>query len=489
MSEQRKQAGWNLDNSYASLPPIFYTIIEPNPVRSPKLAILNESLVAELGLDANLMKSEQSLQILAGNKAPKGSEPLAQAYAGHQFGNFTMLGDGRALLYGEQITPNGVRLDIQLKGSGRTPYSRGGDGRAGLGPMLREYIISEAMHGLGIPTTRSLSVVTTGEAIVRETKQPGALMARIASSHIRVGTFQFAANMGEYEDLQALADYTINRHYPELKDKENKYLLLLEEVVKRQAALISQWQLVGFIHGVMNTDNMSISGETIDYGPCAFMDTYDMKTVFSSIDTQGRYAYGNQPGIGGWNLARLAESLLPLLHEEQEEAIRQAQEVLSAYPEYFQANYLNGMRVKLGLFNKKGEDLSLIHELLELIEKYNADYTNTFRALTMEKLEENELFKSDKFAQWQTKWSERLEKQQESKHESIELMKQHNPTIIPRNHRVEEALDAAVEKGDYHVMEKLLAALKNPYDYSADNLEYTELPPKTSGGYQTYCGT
>lgn len=311
-------------------------------------------------MNKDLLKSDQGIEILAGNSAPSGSTPLAQAYAGHQFGHFNMLGDGRALLYGEQITPDGERFDIQLKGSGKTPYSRGGDGRAGLGPMLREYIISEAMHGLGIPTTRSLSVVTTGESIIRETLQQGAVMTRIATSHIRVGTFQFAATYGTYEDLQALADYTINRHYPALEEKENKYLLFLEEVTKRQASLIAKWQLVGFIHGVMNTDNMSISGETIDYGPCAFMDTYDMNTVFSSIDTQGRYAYGNQPGIGAWNLARLAESLLPLIHEDQEEAIRLAQEVLTAYPEYFQTNYLKGMRAKLGLFHEEEGNIALV---------------------------------------------------------------------------------------------------------------------------------
>ncbi|MEK4522498.1 YdiU family protein [Psychrobacillus sp. FSL W7-1493] len=489
MSETRNQAGWNLDNSYTSLPPMFFTIIDPNPVSSPKLTVLNESLAYELGLNKDYLKSEQGLQILAGNSAPAGSKPLAQAYAGHQFGHFTMLGDGRALLYGEQLTPDGKRFDIQLKGSGKTPYSRGGDGRAGLGPMLREYIISEAMHGLGIPTTRSLSVVTTGESIIRETLQQGAVMTRIANSHIRVGTFQFAATYGTYEDLQALADYTINRHYPALEDRENKYLLFLEEVTKRQASLISKWQLVGFIHGVMNTDNMSISGESIDYGPCAFMDTYDMNTVFSSIDTQGRYAYGNQPGIGGWNLARLAESLLPLIHEDQEEAIKLAQEVLSAYPEHFQTNYIKGMRSKLGLFHEDEANLALIQELLELMQKYKADYTNTFRALTMEELDENELFKSDEFNDWQAKWLDRLEKQQGSKQEAIQMMKEHNPTVIPRNHRVEEAIKAAVDRGDYRVMEGLVSVLQNPYDYSGDNQEYSKLPPDSSCGYQTFCGT
>ena len=308
-----KEIGWNFDNSYARLSKLFFTSTNPTPVSSPKLIIFNESLAKSLGLNGKKLQGKDGVDVFAGNVIPEGASPLAQAYAGHQFGHFNMLGDGRAILLGEQISPQGVRVDIQLKGSGRTPYSRGGDGRAALGPMLREYIISEAMHALGIPTTRSLAVVSTGEPVIRETDLPGAILTRVASSHIRVGTFQYVANWGNVEELRELADYTLKRHYPEIEKGERRYLSLLQEVIKRQAELIAKWQLVGFIHGVMNTDNMAISGESIDFGPCAFMDTYDPATVFSSIDREGRYAYGNQPYMGGWNLARFAESLLPLL--------------------------------------------------------------------------------------------------------------------------------------------------------------------------------
>ncbi|HEU4965779.1 MAG TPA: YdiU family protein, partial [Bacilli bacterium] len=331
MGNEHTETGWNLDNSYARLPEVFFSVISPNPVYAPKLIVLNQPLASSLGLDAQALQSEEAVAVLAGTQVPEGSVPLAQAYAGHQFGHFTKLGDGRALLVGEQITPSGERFDIQLKGSGRTPYSRGGDGRAALGPMLREYIISEAMHGLGIPTTRSLAVVTTGEPIYRETKLPGAILTRVAASHLRVGTFQYAAQWGTVEDLRALADYAIQRHYPEADKAENRYLALLQEVIKRQAALVAKWQQVGFIHGVMNTDNMTIGGETIDYGPCAFMNTYDPKTVFSSIDVQGRYAYGNQPYIAGWNLARFAETLIPLFDDDQEKAVQIVQDAISAY--------------------------------------------------------------------------------------------------------------------------------------------------------------
>ena len=313
-----KETGWNFDNSYARLPKSFFSGTNPTPVRSPKLITLNHQLAASLGLNAEALQSEDGVAVLAGNRIPEGASPLAQAYAGHQFGHFNMLGDGRAVLLGEQITPQGKRVDIQLKGPGRTPYSRGGDGRAALGPMLREYIISEAMHALGIPTTRSLAVVTTGEAVIRETELPGAILTRVAASHLRVGTFQYVAKWGTVEELRILADYTLKRHFPDVEADGNPYLSLLQEVIKRQAELIAKWQLVGFIHGVMNTDNMAISGETIDYGPCAFMDVYDPATVFSSIDRQGRYAYGNQPSIAGWNLARFAETLLPLLDDNQE---------------------------------------------------------------------------------------------------------------------------------------------------------------------------
>lgn len=329
--DESLEAGWNFDNSYARLPQLFLSSINPTPVRSPQLVILNEKLATSLGLSIKALQSEEGVAVFAGNGIPEGASPLAQAYAGHQFGNFTMLGDGRAVLLGEQMTPQGERVDIQLKGSGLTPYSRGGDGRATLGPMLREYIISEAMHGLGIPTTRSLAVVTTGESVIRENDLPGAILTRVAASHLRVGTFEYVLQWGNVEDIRVLAEYTIERHYPHVEEGEDRYLHLLQEVIKRQAMLIAKWQLVGFIHGVMNTDNMAISGETIDYGPCAFMDTFDPAQVFSSIDRQGRYAYGNQPNIGGWNLTRFAEALVPLLHDNQSEAVELAQGALEEY--------------------------------------------------------------------------------------------------------------------------------------------------------------
>lgn len=350
--------GWNFENSYAHLPESMFTRIKPTPVRKPELVILNEPLATTLGLNSTALHSKEGVQNLAGNEVPEGTVSLAQAYAGHQFGHFTMLGDGRAALIGEQITPQGERVDIQLKGAGRTPYSRGGDGRAGLGPMLREYIISEAMHGLGIPTTRSLAVVTTGETIIRETEQPGAILTRVAASHLRVGTFQYVAAWGTVEDVRTLADYTLQRHYPEAVSQENRYLFLLREVIGRQAELIAKWQLVGFIHGVMNTDNMALSGETIDYGPCAFMDVYHPETVFSSIDQQGRYAYGNQPGIASWNLARFAETLLPLLADDQEQAILLAEEEIADFKERSYHHWLSGMRGEARNLQRRGRGCS-----------------------------------------------------------------------------------------------------------------------------------
>lgn len=482
------KTGWNLDNSYARLPQSFFTSHQPVPVRSPGLIILNDRLAGSLGLDAEALQSEEGAAVLSGNRVPEGAMPLAQAYAGHQFGHFTMLGDGRALLLGEQITPRGERVDIQLKGSGRTPYSRGGDGRAALGPMLREYIISEAMHALGIPTTRSLAVVTTGESVIRETDLPGAVLTRVADSHLRVGTFQYVAKWGTEEELRILADYTLKRHYPDVEADEDRYLSLLQEVIKRQAALIAKWQLVGFIHGVMNTDNMTISGETIDYGPCAFMDSYDRATVFSSIDIQGRYAYGNQPQIAGWNLARFAETLLPLLHENQAEAVKLAQNAISDFTELYHGNWLVGMRAKLGLFNEEIQDETLINSLLSMMQKYQADYTNTFRALTFDKLENTVLFGTPEFAQWYELWQARLGRQQESRDSSNQLMRKSNPALIPRNHRVEAALEAAV-KGDYSVMKRLLNVLSNPYAHSPEQEGYSTPPAPSTRPYQTFCGT
>ncbi|WP_226669995.1 protein adenylyltransferase SelO [Metabacillus litoralis] len=489
-SNERNEIGWNIDTSYARLSHSFFTEQEPNPVESPKMIILNSSLAQSLGLNIGSLHSEGAVSVFAGNAKIEETMPLAQAYAGHQFGHFNMLGDGRALLLGEQITPKGERVDLQLKGSGRTKYSRGGDGRAALGPMLREYIMSEAMHALGIPTTRSLAVVATGEHIIRETELPGAILTRVASSHLRVGTFEYAANFTTIEQLKELADYAINRHYPEIEADENKYLSLLNKVISRQAELITRWQLVGFIHGVMNTDNVTISGETIDYGPCAFMNEYDPATVFSSIDVQGRYAYGNQPKIGGWNLARFAEALIPLLNENEEKALELAQEAVLEYPKMYHANWLTGMRAKLGLFTEEEQDEVLINNLLEMMKNHHADYTNTFRALANEKLEDTNihLFRTSEFTTWHNKWQERLSKQEESLTSSYEWMKKSNPAVIPRNHLVEEALEAAVENDNYRVMENLLEVLSNPYKDSAESI-YCSLPPESFGPYRTYCGT
>ncbi|MCA1065824.1 YdiU family protein [Rossellomorea aquimaris] len=480
-----KKAGWNLENSYTRLPGAFFTRQDPAPVDSPELIVLNDEMAGSLGLNAE----ELSAEILSGNDIPVGAEPIAQAYAGHQFGHFNMLGDGRAVLIGEQITPEGERFDIQLKGGGRTPYSRGGDGRAGLGPMLREYIISEAMHGLGIPTTRSLSVVTTGEPIYRETEQKGAILTRVAASHLRVGTFQFASKFGSVEDLRALVDYAVERHYPQGMNAPNRSLHLLQEVIKRQAALLAKWQLVGFLHGVMNTDNMTISGETIDYGPCAFMDLYNPETVFSSIDTGGRYAYGNQPPIAGWNLARFAESLLPVLHDEQQTSLELAQEAVYEFPKQYESLWMKGMRDKLGLFNEEDGDRVLAEDLLDLMKKDGADYTNTFRGLALDEELDSSLSGSKEFDQWKERWYERLDRQKETRTDACELMRKSNPAVIPRNHRVEEALGAAVERGDCSVMKRLLAVLSNPYELSPGDIEYTHLPDRPDRPYRTYCGT
>ncbi|WP_432362368.1 protein adenylyltransferase SelO [Sporosarcina sp. UB5] len=486
MTESRK-IGWHFDNSYSRLPEPFYAKTDPEKAPSPELVIFNHPLAESLGLNAEALQSEEGVDILAGNRIPEGAAPIAQAYAGHQFGHFTMLGDGRAVLLGEQMTPEGKRIDIQLKGSGRTPFSRGGDGRAALGPMLREFIISEAMHALGIPTTRSLAVIVTGAPVQREEPLEGAVLTRIAASHIRVGTFQYAAARQVVEDLRTLADYTIDRHYPEVANDPNPYVSLLRKVMEKQASLLAKWQLVGFIHGVMNTDNMAISGETIDYGPCAFMDTYDPATVFSSIDRQGRYAYGNQPGIAEWNLARFTETLLPLFDEDQEKAIDIAEQTLSGYAKLYHGYWLAGMRSKLGLFNEDQQDETLVKDLLKIMKDNQADYTNTFRALTIGDLNALPMCKTTEFNEWHARWKARLESEAKSESAVKQLMRENNPSIIPRNHRVEEALEAAVE-GDFSVMESLLAALENPYAYSADQEKYVA-PSASETPYRTFCGT
>lgn len=643
-------AGWNLDHSYAALSPSFYSSIEPVPAANPQAVLLNDALAEELGLNPEWLRGEEAAAVFGGNLLPEGSQPLAQAYAGHQFGNFTRLGDGRAVLLGEQLTPKGRRLDIQLKGSGRTPFSRGGDGRAALGPMLREYIVSEAMHALNIPTTRSLAVVATGEDIQRETPLPGAVLTRVAASHLRVGTFQYALRWGGVDALRELADYAIDRHYPEIRhiaaeaarqtlpeppevpadeaasegieeseppkgaggaeedllkiadqadgdrsqasgeasearpnaeseppkgaDEAGRdrpqiaeqtaggesYALLLRSVMESQASLVSRWMLIGFIHGVMNTDNVAISGETIDYGPCAFMDAYDPATVFSSIDTGGRYAYGNQPYITLWNLSRLAEAMIPLLDEDPDRGMAIAEEILAGFERLYLDNWFDGMRAKLGLSNREEEDEKLIADLLDLMKAFRADYTNTFVGLTFgvpgadavarasepraeaadseagnaelgfagiageseadggfsagEADEANEgpsaeqadgagasgyrpasfpgadaLLASGEYRVWRERWRERLERQTDSPDEVRERMRAHNPAVIPRNHRVEEALAAATQSGDYGPLRRLLAALAQPYAHSAEQAEYAQLPPEADGGYRTFCGT
>ena len=478
-------SGWNLDHSYARLPAMLHEHLEPTPVREPRMAVFNHALAQSLGLIPAALAERPA--IFAGNELPDGASPLAQAYAGHQYGHFTGLGDGRAILLGEQITPTGERYDVQLKGSGPTPFSRRGDGRAALGPMLREYIISEAMHALGIPTTRSLAVVTTGEKVFRQESQPGAVLTRIAASHIRVGTFEWAAAHGDKAALQALADHTLQRHYPELATAEAPYLALLEGVMERQARLIAQWQCVGFIHGVMNTDNVALSGETIDYGPCAFMDAFDPATVFSSIDRQGRYAYGNQPKIAQWNLARLAEALLTLLHADEKQAVEIANKAIENFKTTFEGYWLSGMRAKLGLFTEEAEDRALIESLLMWMHEHKADFTNTFRSLGI--TSNSMLYDDPAFTAWHAQWQARLKRQPHSADEVQQRMRAHNPVVIPRNHKVEEALAAAAESGDLSIMQRLLAVLSKPYDASEVPLEYGTPSGLAPGAYQTFCGT
>ncbi|MCR6096231.1 YdiU family protein [Salipaludibacillus agaradhaerens] len=488
MGQNIDNTGWQLAHSYAELPTIFYSDIALSPVSSPDLVVLNESLAEDLGLDVNELRKDEGIAVLAGNRTPEGGSPLAQAYAGHQFGHFTMLGDGRAMLIGEQLTPKGHRVDIQLKGSGRTPYSRGGDGRAALGPMLREYLISEAMYALGVPTNRSLSVVKTGETVMRETPLTGAVLTRVASSHLRVGTFEYAAKWGDKQDLQALADYAIARHFPQGQETDHPYHFLLQQVIEQQALLVAKWQSLGFIHGVMNTDNVTISGETIDYGPCAFMNTYDPDTVFSSIDVQGRYAYGNQPYITGWNLARLAEALLPLLADDEDKAVEMAQDAISGFSDSYMSYWLENMRAKLGLFNEEEEDEALIKDLLSLMKTYEMDYTNTFIALIFGECRQLVLPDKPDFKHWYSRWQERLKKQDASDEEVRDLMKKSNPAVIPRNHHVEAALEAA-EQQDFSVMNQLLDVLLKPYDHERDQDTYASPPEPSNTPYRTFCGT
>ncbi len=473
-----------LKHTYATqLPQNLYSEQAPVPVGNPKMALYNEALAKELGIAKHLKDEQEALAYLSGNETVPGSQPIAQAYAGHQFGHFTRLGDGRAVLLGEVETPQGL-YDLQLKGSGQTPYSRRGDGRATFYSMLREYLISEAIHALHVPTTRSLAVVKTADKVYREQIHEGGVLTRVAASHIRVGTFEYARFLGESGNLKALLQYTIERHYPELIDRPNHALALLEAVMQKQQDLILNWLRVGFIHGVMNTDNMSISGETIDYGPCAFMNAYHPRTVFSSIDTDGRYAFANQPNIAYWNLSVFANAILPLIDENEAAASAKAEEVLDQFPEGFTKAYFEMMGNKLGIVNQEEEDRDLVNSGLKLLAKWRVDYTNFFTELRrggelIDKLRENEAFES-----WYSKW-EKARLRGASLSESEALMAQNNPVVIPRNHLVEEVLQSAVA-GDMHPFHSLLQELSSPYD---DGLSVQNVPAGFDASYQTFCGT
>ena len=480
--------GWHFDNTYSRLPKVMSSQLTPIPVENPKLTIFNHGFSKELGLDFSSLNNNQIASIFSGNLLPKESKCIAQAYAGHQFGYFTMLGDGRAILIGEHLSKNNKRFDIQFKGSGKTPYSRNGDGRAALGPMLREYIVSEAMHSLGIPTTRSLAVVKTGENVIRETPLPGAILTRVAASHIRVGTFQYVTATEDEKNLKTLFDYTIDRHYPKIKDSKTPAIDLLKIVMEKQIKLVVDWMRVGFIHGVMNTDNMAISGETIDYGPCAFMDAYDPETVFSSIDHNGRYAYFNQPGITKWNLARFAETLLPLIDKNKDKAIKIATEIINNFGEIYKKNWLEMMRKKLGLIGKKNNDEKLINDLLSLLHEQKADYTNTFCSLMNEDVQNDKIFNNKEFIDWHQKWKECLAKNNNSTEESLKLMRSVNPIVIPRNHKVEEVLEAA-NKDDLNPFHDFLKVLEKPYENQSKTNNYQSPAPPSEKKYQTFCGT
>src|ERR687890_289051 len=464
------------DNTYARLPDRFYARIEPEAVIAPRLIRLNRDLALHLGLDSDHLSSPDGVELLSGNRVPDAAEPIAMAYAGHQFGQFVpQLGDGRAILLGEVVDQNGIRRDIQLKGSGPTPFSRRGDGRAALGPVLREFLLSEAMAALGLPTTRALAAVVTGEKVFRETLLPGAVLTRVASSHVRIGTFQFFAARQDIEGLRLLADYVIGRHYPQAAESDRPYRAFLDQVIAAQADLIARWLHIGFIHGVMNTDNMSIAGETIDYGPCAFMDAYDPATVFSSIDQQGRYAYGNQPRIALWNLTQLAETLLPLLSDDVEKAVEEANQVLDGFPSLFQSAYQTGLSRKLGLLTEKEKDAGLAGDLLKLMTENQADFTLTFRHLADaaaapegDEAVRNLFVNPQAYDGWAARWRERLAQEPQDPAEPRTAMRAVNPAFIPRNHRVEAMIQAAVERNDFAPFEELLRVLSRPFEDQPD---------------------
>jgi uncharacterized protein YdiU (UPF0061 family) len=485
------------DNSYTRFPERFFARVNPSPVQTPRLIRLNDALAQELGLDPAWLAGPEGIEMLAGNHVAEGAEPIATAYAGHQFGGFSpQLGDGRAVLLGEVVDRNGQRRDIQLKGAGLTPFSRNGDGRAALGPVLREYIVSEAMAALGVPTTRALAAVLTGETVRRETLLPGAVLTRVASSHIRIGTFQYFAVRGDVRGLRLLADHVIARHYPGIAESDAPYLSLLEAVIAAQAALIAHWMQIGFIHGVMNTDNMSIAGETLDYGPCAFMDAYDPATVFSAIDERGRYAYGNQPPIGRWNLARFAEALLPLLAEDQDRAVTLAQDALGGFDDLLQDAMVAGFRRKLGLFTEQADDVVLIKALLDTMQQGQADFTLVFRRLSEEAASPpvggpcRDLFADPAaFDAWEGEWRQRLARETIQSEERRQAMRSVNPLFIPRNHRVEAVIEAAVERQDFAPFDELMIVLAKPYEVQPGLDDYALPPAAHERVLATFCGT
>jgi serine/tyrosine/threonine adenylyltransferase len=481
--------GWHFDNSYTTLPKKMYALAPPEAVANPKTVLFNDALAKSLGLSLNSSDAEEIARMLSGNEAIPGAVYLAQAYAGHQFGHFTMLGDGRAILIGEHITPEDKRVDIQLKGAGQTFYSRRGDGRATLRSMLREYLVSEVMHGLGIPSSRSLAVVSSDEKVYREDIHEGGILTRIAASHIRVGTFEYVKHFLSVEELGTFTDYVIDRHYPDLKDAEHKALALLEAVMEKQVDLIVHWMRVGFIHGVMNTDNMSIAGETFDYGPCAFMNAYDPRTVFSSIDARSRYAFGNQPKIAQWNLASLAEALLPLIGSDVPEAVKKAEAVLNTFPSSFEKKWSQMMGKKLGLEQVSESEQGLMHELLDWMEAHQADYTNTFLHLSAGLEDAPALYRDAAFEAWQAKWKACLASQNIRHDQALGVMQSQNPCFIARNHLVEQALDEVCEARNFTLFNSLLEVLRNPYQKNTGLAFLQSPPPEGDGLYKTYCGT
>ena len=477
-------SGWNLQSSYTQISDKLFSELKPDAVTNPSTVIVNNELAEKLGLNLKGISEEDLSNLFSGNSLPHGSKPFAQAYAGHQFGQFTILGDGRAHIVGEQVTPEGEIFDIQYKGSGRTPYSRGGDGKAALGPMLREYLISEAMYYLGIPTTRSLAVVETGEKVYREVPLKGSILTRVASSHIRIGTFQFLAAHKDYEGMKSLLDFSIKRHFSNLKFSENLAIEFINAVMQKQINLIVEWMRVGFIHGVMNTDNSTISGETIDYGPCAFMDHYDANTVFSSIDTQGRYSFANQPSIIQWNLVRLAECLLPLIDKDEKRSIEIAQNLINTFSSLFKDKWLQMMKKKLGIKDQSEDDEELINNLIKWMQQKKPDFTNTFCNLMNYDHADDEEFEDDEFNNWKREWKKRVESK-----EYLDVMMSCNPTLIPRNYLVEEALSEAETDGKFDKFNELNEIISSPYQLKKVNIKYLETPSKTNIPYKTFCGT